>query len=270
MSATPHTLPAARSPYEGLRFSFAEMEREIENLRKLASRFLERSSFERVIPDWQRQLSTFKSRDAGSVLRWEIPETDPIQTKVSHGEYEPSGRRGKEVFGRISGLWEVKIPQAVGKKRGRTQNSFVLLGLASTKITIWAHHEGKEPEEIALWTVEIGDVTSPGCHFHTQITLEDAANKFPKFLSVPRLPALLHTPMDALEFLLAELFQEEWYRHTSKGNDALRNWASCQRNRLVKLLSWQLEKLNEASGSPWTTLKRQKPPLDMFFNESAN
>jgi hypothetical protein len=245
------------------------MEREIGNMRQLAKQFITRTSYARIILDWQQQLSNFKNRLPGSVLHWDIPETDPIQTIVSCGQYEPSGRKGRDVFGRVSGSWEITIPNVIGKKKGVAQKTFVLLGLASTKVTVWANYEDKEPEEIARWTVEIGDASSPGCHFHTQITLDDVDHKFPEFLSVPRLPAFLHTPMDALDFLLAELFQEEWYQHTSRGNDVLLHWASCQRNRLEKLLEWQLHKIKGTSGSPWTNFKRQKPPLNLFFDEPA-
>jgi hypothetical protein len=269
MTTTPHPTPAAVARYEGLLFSFAEMEREIENMRLLVKKFVTRASYERIIYDWQQQLSNFKHRPPGSVLGWNIPEDSPIQTIVSNGNYEPLGRKGRNVFGRVSGVWDIRIPDAVGKKKGSTQKTFVLLGLASTKITIWAHHDDKEPEEIARWTVEVGDAVSPGCHFHTQITLDDVDNKFPQYLSVPRLPGFLHTPMDSLEFLLAELFQEAWYEHTSRGSDYLNNWATCQRNRFRKLLEWQLEKIKDTSGSPWTTFKRQKPPLNLFFGESA-
>lgn len=269
MPATPHPTPAAVARYEGLLFSFAEMEREIGNMRQLVKQFVTRVSYERTILDWQQQLSNFKHRAPGSVLSWNIPENSPIETKVSRGQYEPSGRKGRNVFGRVSGVWDIRIPEAVGQKKGRAQQMFVLLGLASTKVTVWEHFDDKEPEEIARWTVEVGDVSSPGCHFHTQITLDDVDHKFPQFLSVPRLPGFLHTPMDALEFLLAELFQEEWYEHTSRGNDFLNNWATCQRNRLGKLLEWQLEKIKATSGSPWTTFKRQKPPLNLFFEEAA-
>ncbi|MGE0132438.1 MAG: hypothetical protein AB7U82_30515 [Blastocatellales bacterium] len=265
MSGTPQQTLDSSSQYEGLRFSFAEMEREIENMRHLASHFLERASAERVIPVWQQQLSTFKGQPPGSQTRWSIKETDPIQTIISPGKYEPRGRGGKTVFGRVSGAWDIQIPQITGKKKGGAQKSFTLHGLASTEITIWERLEGEqEPKKIMHWTVEIGDSTSPGCHFHTQVKCGNAERKP---LSVPRLPSLLHTPMDAVEFLLAELFQDEWNQHTARENDFLKNWAHCQKLRLTKLLEWQLEEIRNTSGSPWTAFKKQKPPFDLFFTQ---
>lgn len=270
MSFTPHPTAAASVPkYGGLNFSFADMEREVSNMRLLSKQFINRFSYETVIPLWQSQLSTFKSRPSGSKMYWEIPEDSPIETNVSDGKYEPAGRGGRKVLGRVSGKWEIIIPDEVRKKKGGVQKTFTLLGLASTRVTVWEHFNDKAPEEVARWTVEVGDIASPGCHFHTQITLEDANNKFPKFLSVPRLPTLILTPMDALEYLLSELFQDDWYQHASRESPALVHWSGCQRNRLEKLLGWHLEKIRDASGSPWTTFKRQKPPINMLIGNSV-
>jgi len=71
--------------------------------------------------------------------------------------------------------------------------------------------------------------------------------------------------MAALEFLLAELFQEAWRRHVSAETDALKSWRAIQRERLRKLFEWQshtVAGLNQAS--PWSTLKLAKPPADIF------
>lgn len=260
MSASSPSTSQANTPYEGLSFSFAKMEMEIDNMRKLAKPFLERDSFETVIPDWKTQLTNFKNGNSDKPMRWNIAVTKPIQTIISNGQYEPRGRRGKDVFGCISGSWDIQTPQAAG--RGGAKKSFILHGLASTEITIWERLDGKpEPQKLMHWTVEVGDSAAPGCHFHTQIKcgMED------KPISVPRLPTLLMTPMDALEFLLSELFQDEWGKHAAKENDYCKIWASCQRPRLTKLLEWQLQQVKDAGGSPWTYLKRQKPTSSLFL-----
>jgi len=243
------------------------MEKEIDNMNRLSSRFLELESSQQVIPTWRGQLSTFRCAPAGSSMFWKIAEDFPIQTKVSDGEYEPGDRHGAlMVYGRVSGVWEIQLPNEV-KKKGASSKDFVLLGLASTKVSIWDALE--EPhKEIARWTIEVGDKVSPGSHFHTQIDLDDADNKFPKALSVPRLPGILHTPMDALEFVLGELFQTDWYEHSSQGNNEVNAWASCQRSRITNLLSWQTKTLQSTGGSPWTMLKRRKPDIDMLMGDN--
>ncbi len=75
---------------------------------------------------------------------------------------------------------------------------------------------------------------------------------------------MLFTPMDALEFVLAELFQDDWAQHVAKENDAIRNWAGCQKDRLIKLLRWQQDRLEKNSGSPWTALKAAKPHASLL------
>ena len=236
-------------------------------MNRLSSGFVTRDSSERIIPDWRRHLANFRTAPKGNSTTWEIRKADPIQTNVSQGAYEPGKRRGAlNVFARVSGKWEIRLPDVVKKKNAQSQH-FILLGLASTEISICKTNEGDE-KEIARWTIEIGDATSPGCHFHTQITLEDEDNKFPSTLSVPRLPGLLHTPMDALEFVLGELFQDEWYRTASEGNSVVNAWAACQKNRIVNLLKWQTQRLNSLTGSPWTMLKRQKPAIGMLMGDN--
>ena len=260
MSASSPSTSQTHTQYDGLSFSFAKMEQEIDNMRLLAKPFLERDSFEMVIPDWKTQLTNFKNGYSDKLVRWSIAEAKPIQTIISEGEYEPGGRRGKNVFGRISGSWDIQTPQA--SRRSDAKKSFILNGLASTVITIWERLDGEpEPQKLLHWTVEVGDSAAPGCHFHTQIKcgMED------KPISVPRLPTLLMTPMDALEFLLSELFQDEWGKHVAKENDYCKNWASCQRPRLTKLLEWQLQQVKNAGGSPWTYLKKRKPASSLFL-----
>lgn len=255
--------------YQGLQFSFAEMHREIENMRKLAEKFLDPKSYYRVIPEWQRQLQYFERQPhpSGAQLMWSISENDPIKTKLSEGEYEAKPRKGSyKLYGYISGVWEISKPASKGKKKTFRSPYFTLEGLASTKITVWTPRTNGPDEELARWALEVGGADSPGSHFHTQINLDDEDHKFPSKLPVPRLPAVLVTPMDALDFLLAELFHDAWYEHTSQETDPVKHWGACQRFRLGSLLNWQGRRIREASGSPWTTFKRQKPSANMFYS----
>lgn len=254
--------------YHGLCFSFTEMSNEVASMVSLAESFLEENSLYNVLPLWKQMLVNFRDEPYSRDRRvfWQIPESNPIRTKPS-SEYESGHRRGgHSVFGQISCTWEISKPipkRKKEKKRSFRSPTFVVSGLACTKVTIWAV-ENARPKELARWTLEIGDAISPGCHFHTQINLDNEHQIFPKSLPVPRLPALLHTPMDALDFLLGELFQDSWFLHASKTTDAGKTWARCQTTRLTNLLKWQSETIKNASGSPWVTLKKQKPLFDLL------
>lgn len=252
--------------YEGLLFSFAEMEQEIENFRRIAERFLERDSFERVIRKWNRDLVTFRSQSPGRSTNWQIWEQDPIQTIVSDGRFDR--RAGLKVFARVSGVWQITLPnEKLAPKKGSLRSKFLLNGLASTRISIWEVSQGN-PTEIARWTIELGDHASPGCHFHTQIPLGDGGGgMFPKALPVPRLPTLHHTLMDGLEFVLGELFQSDWTEQASRATAPQQIWARCQKRRFKNLLNWYLSRIEGAGGvAPWTALKQAKPEKEMLLN----
>jgi hypothetical protein len=185
---------------------------------------------------------------------------------LSDGKYETDGNGKHSVYATLSSIWQVSIPAVNGRtpKKGIQQSYFEVIGKASTRISVFAHRAHGAPDELARWRFEIGDSVSPGCHFHAQVLGEDNDQIFPKSMSVPRLPNMLFTPMDALEFVLAELFQDEWARHVARENDAIRNWAGCQKDRLIKLLKWQQDRLEKNSGSPWTSLKAAKPHVHLL------
>lgn len=110
-----------------------------------------------------------------------------------------------------------------------------------------------------MWRTEVGDVGSPGCYFHQQVLGQSDSPPFPHGLSVPRLPSVIVTPMAVLEFLLGELFQDEWAKHVSRETDDTRFWQSTQRDILLRLLDWKKRHIQKCVGSPWMALKRAKP-----------
>ena len=254
---------------QGLFFSFLEMNIEIENMKKLSATFLEDSSTHSVLPMWQRDLLSYRASRTTGIHPWTIRESKPIRTKPSNGEYQCGGNGHHKVFGEVSAKWEIQLVRLKGKKKHYAPSLFSLNGLASTKVRI-LEVRGTEEIELARWRFEIGDSQSPGCHFHVQVLGDDNDVMFPRTLDVPRLPGIMVTPMDALEFLLAELFQDEWKKITSRSSDALAAWAACQRKRLTKVLEWQQTTLSTGSGSPWTLLKISKPDSDLLIKESQS
>ncbi len=250
-----------KGSYEGLRFSFSDMEKEIDYMLALAGPFLEPDTRYFRMAEFKRLLADFRHNPGIGGLSWSIPRDKPIETVDSEGQYEAYGRRGSlRVFGRISGAWEI-VADAEDDERSK----YFRVGQASLKVSIWKRPEEGEPSEIARWSSDIGVKGSPGCHFHTQIDLDEPHTAFPKDLSVPRLPGLLHTPMDQLEFLLAELFQDRWSARASKGSQIVNSWSNQQRPRLLRMLAWQGDTIRKATGSPWTVLKNKKPPLTMLL-----
>ncbi len=242
--------------YEGIEFRFAYMEQEIRNIKTMAKRFLDRKgmSYEFVIGQWLQDLINIRYERSPERCSWEIPENQPITTALSEGRYEPEGRSGGlRVLGTLSCKWEI---EACGRGPHQT---FRLTGLGSTKVTILRAGDTGGQSPLAQWQFEVGDPQSPGSHFHVGV---------PSDLPVPRLPSILVTPMDALDFLLGELFQTEWRRQVAQESDAVRMWAQHQRRRLTNLLRWQAEQLDHSQGSPWVFLKHSKPHRDVLLGRA--
>ena len=235
---------------------------ELESARTLAERFLENQDF--VFPQIRTQIEGLRDRPGPGSISWTIPREQPLRTIVSPGSYLPSGR-GPGVVGTLSFVWEIE--RVLPRKRRAPAQHFQLIGLASTVARVYAvNGAGVPATELAMWRVEIGDDTSPGCHFHVQIRGESNDGPFPRSLSVPRLPGCLATPMVALEFLLAELFQKRWMTHVSTESDALKRWRAIQRARLSKLFEWQSTTVSDSETlSPWSALKHAKPPPNIFL-----
>jgi hypothetical protein len=255
--------------YDGLAFLFGDMIREIDHMCKLAGPFLDRDSYQFVIPEWKGSLERFRSNPMSGRLCWQIPKRRPIQTAMSEGDYQPDAGGGRCVVGELCVVWEIECARPPRKKPSARIEEFVVSGNASTLVRILEVAEEEEGlPELARWTFDIGARDSPGCHFHTHIGWGMSEQVSSPVIDVPRFPNLLVTPMDALEFLLAELFQEKWTEHATK--EATKGgWPAIQRRRLQKLLEWHYHEIRNVGGSPWTSFKARKPARDMLVGEPS-
>lgn len=159
-------------------------------------------------------------------------------------------RVGKDIHAVITGIWQLR-------RSGRREVEFC--GKASTKIELYASddHPYNPYMRLALWRLELGDEKSPGCYVHAH---------FLGALPIPRLPSLFITPMSAIEFVLGELFQNEWAKAVAiRNNSNVDYWRARQKDRLQKLFLWYNEQMENADSSPWIALKKAKPQSDMFL-----
>lgn len=268
------------SGYTGLAFSYAQMLKEIQWMKSLADEFLA-AEHRGVLQQCHDELTSIRGSRTDRVQYWEIREEWPIKTRVSGGEYRASGKdSGRPVFGTLSFRWGVKNVD----KSVKSQASFYLVEEATTSIQVFDEETSRV---VARWQIEVGDANSPGCHFHSSMTERqykmssddgsaeefDESNQtetheplFPEWLKVPRLPSLLVTPMDGLEFLLGELFQIEWNRSISRDSFNMSSWANSQGERLARLLTWKLKQIGEPDTTPWMALKKAKPEPYVFVD----
>lgn len=245
-----------------LRFKFTELVREVMVLKFIARDYLESTTLW-ALDQYKSQLEHIWERaPEGATTPLTLP---PLLTIVSPGHYEPSGRFGSmHVYATISGTWDVKpVGQRSQRQKVTQKRSLEFCGIASTRIEMHEKEHGEN--SIAMWKMELGYSTSPGCYFHVQILGDREDSPFPKAVSIPRLPSVFVTPMAVVEYVLGELFQDRWAQAVAEENTNVLYWRSVQKERLIRLFNWQKNSLENAISTPWMTLKAAKPPGDLFL-----
>ena len=116
-----------------------------------------------------------------------------------------------------------------------------------------------------MWRLELGADDSPGCYFHVQILGDSNDTPFPSSIPIPRLPSLFVTPMSVIEYVLGEIYQDEWAQETARRTDDLLHWRRLQQQRLQCLFTWYQDKTQGSLSSPWMNLKSAKPDESMFI-----
>ena len=114
----------------------------------------------------------------------------------------------------------------------------------------------------------IASVTNfPGCFFHTQILGDTTSFPFPKSFTVPRLPSIIFSPMGVVEFVLGELFQQDWSDNKRHAHSEAIGFAKIQLQRFQSLLLWQQKMVTKNERrSPWLSLKKALPEAKLFVS----
>ncbi len=245
----------------GLEFTFSEFINEIDAIKRVASAFIDESS-EHVFYGLRESLENIKDGESGNRYFWGIHESNPLRTRTSRGMYRVGGGAREHIFAEITSIWEIEPLKSEGKKKPRR---FRLGGLASTRIRLRRDNANRVFQQVAMWRQELGDDNSPGCHFHVQVLGQTKKRPFPKSIEIPRFPALLFTPMAALDFVLGELFQDAWKKEVSRDSADIQIWRSIQAKRLKSLFDWHARTIDGTTGSPWIAIKGSKPEGDLFL-----
>ena len=255
----------------GLLFYTSELLCETQALRAMAKDFLE-SDGTRVLTALERDLKRIcaSNRDRAQKLT-----LCPLRTK-STCSYEAGNKfGGQEIYALIRGTWDLlSLGQTATKRKIR------FVGNASTVIELWPRacawkEKFERDSRLAMWRVELGAQDSPGCYFHIQILGDRVPSPYPKGVPIPRFPSPFITPMAALEFVLGELFQDEWPIKARQSRHEQKSWRAIQRKRWSNLLAWQKEVITQSTStesdaglvlpsSPWIDLKLVKPPSELF------
>jgi hypothetical protein len=250
-----------------LQFRFKDVIDEVSALSGVARPF--------IAPDCRYLLEQLKTSLEGlqgtsqtSSFIWGIPARSPLRTVTSEGAYQRGGGGAHRICAEITSKWQIKrIP---ARRRHVPATVFELDGAASTRVRIFDMGANDERgRELAMWRMEVGDEAHPGCHFHVQVLGEIADGPFPPSLDVPRLPSLIATPPAVLEYVLGEIFQDEWPRRIASEQAALTRWSVIQQARLDAILTWHLQIVRNAPTAPWPALKQAKPHATMFSAGTA-
>ncbi|HET9625831.1 MAG TPA: hypothetical protein VFP84_30920 [Kofleriaceae bacterium] len=245
-------------------FEYAALEKEIRSFalsaRATGARPAGLSSIE-GLEQAIRDLNSIASQDNQKLARWTSSEWAPIETTVSEGAFMRDSYGGRHVYARLTFVWEICN---YGPRRQGRYRLFQMCGNCSVRVDL--HPEGQPDTTLAMWRFEVGSHDGPGVHFHTQVLGDEALSSelFPHAIDVPRLPSFLLTPTDALEFILGELFQDEWRDRDADDSAEVQNWKTHQQRRLIKVLEFQRDAIANAIGSPWIALKNCKPEADLI------
>lgn len=241
--------------YTGIMLSYVSILNEVYRMKKLTADFI---SSEGVLDACVSNLESIRNSTPNRMHRWEISDEWPLTTVPSAGEYRASQKGGGQtVYGTLTFRWEIENPDCGS---GHPDN-FHLIGEATISLKMFLETH----DLVAQWQIEAGDASSPGCHFHSAVNQYGPDGLFPEWLKVPRLPSVLLTPMDGLEFLLGEMFQLRWAQAVSEDSEDKNSWTKSQKTRLSKLLKWKLDKIRNAETTPWMALKKAKPELGIFI-----
>ena len=236
----------------GVKFSVAELRNELKYCDTIANKYLEPQSQGRLTRAAD-QLGYISTKLPKTNYNWQIEKADSLQTKPSLRSMVTSGC-GHSLQGRLCFKW---------KLRSVDRRTVELVGIASTAISI---HEVVNSivcdEPVFEWHTDVVTVESaPGPAFHSQV-YNDVK------LDVPRLPSILFSPADCLDFLLGELYQKEWECHQSS-HENIQRFAKIQKTRFRHLLDKQSSMLSKDFGlqSAWIALKNWKPSDKVFLTE---
>jgi hypothetical protein len=210
-----------------LHFSTVQIRSELNGMADLAAEFLGRQDSQRL-----REASRSLTTALESTGVWQLPSENPLETVEAE-------REAGFLFGRLSFKWDV---------RKLTPTTFKVSGNASTTIEILNLGASAPP---ISWNTDIGGSGHPGHRLHMQFRADG------KSTEIPRLPSILLTPVDCLDFLLGELFQEKWERHQYARHTQTAGWTSDVRRRVCHLLRTKAECAGRPSVlTPWMTLKK--------------
>ena len=238
------------SQIPGLRFRVEDLVSETECMLSIGDRFIHTGSLW-VLPRYKEKLENITSSRRGVASKITL---DALQTELAD-------IRGRKVYARISGNWQV-TPLSQRAKKSTYSRIIAFSGIASTVIELFQYGMDKR---VAMWRMEVGSEGAPGSFFHVQILGDSGDPPFPKTIEIPRLPSLFATPMSALSYTFGELFGNVWAESIASGGSHGSRWCNFQRHLLSRQLEWYSQIIKRSDSPNWMSIKQSIPPYDLFL-----
>lgn len=222
-----------------VRYKMSSLTQELLQMLQLAIQFLEPAG-----PQPAQILSPLQNIRTDRPFPWRVTPDNPIRTKATRA-YQGRGKGDGQLL--VSGeLSFVFVGQAVpehavaGKTpgRGTRRDIFRVTENASMLVQVRDDHD----RVVARWNFDVAHTEHPtGPVFHVDLAsdvfpMEDGAKAFPKSLPIPRFLSCVCTPGEALDFMLYELFQEQWDRVRSAEAGRAMHAISGHRRRCSEML----------------------------------
>lgn len=242
---------STETAYAAPKFEYQHIREELEAVTRAAGDLLARNATG-IVDECLAALEG--SRKKKGLFAWQISQHRPIVTNKCNGGHHPSSKGPYDAEGVFTFKWEI---EALNPTKNNAAKFFQVKGNITTKIELRGKLKAANGVDASLGSLrfEIGDQNAPGPFFHGQVDWPNHSR-----LDVPRLPSILLTPAECLDFLLGELFQGEWPKRQQAHKAELQRWSVRQKNRICNLLDANKAAVKGAAGiSPWITLKNWKP-----------
>lgn len=240
-----------------LRLGYAQVETELNIFRPLAKHCLTDASVQ-ALDQWLTRLLDTASSKSASIHT--VHTESVLHTHPNKGQHQRAS--SVSLLGQLEFTWDV-IPEVPQARRAAARH--FLIDNASIRMAICDVRDAECHDVLARWTFDIGNQESPGCHFHAKHEhIHDGASTN---IDIPRLPALVVMPTDAMAFLFGELWQKQWTDDLeTELRDPASRWRNWPRDRLEAVLSAFATCVTEdTSLIPWAAFKAYKPQSDLLL-----
>lgn len=249
-------------------FSYHDVEMELESAQAAFRSYLDPSSPD-IIRGLKEELRQHRSTKSDRTFSWSTRRDAPICTQPTcKGEYEPGNKGGKTLMAKVGFKWEIRSVWSRKNKGGRNPpQHFCLNGIATVCIDIWDVNKNKS---VSCWDFDVATPGSPGCFFHAQVPDKKYITEDLFTCPVPRIPIFIYTPMDALDFILGELFQDGWKYHVAEKKARFIHQNQQQKLRFERTFDWLKNTIKTCEvGSVWSHMKSQEPHVMLLLTDGA-